>query len=155
MLCVALLNKPEITVSLYAQLCVRFALLEEENPRIQCLIMIGIVTESAGRCVFIAWTRLGFFSSEMVLQHFNDSKVYRGQIICHTHSLSLSFCHSHAHTDLHTRVHAYTHTCTNVHIQTEKNVPHSLSLCLCLREQLNLSLRFYSGLKSREMVCGV
>lgn len=48
--------------------------------------------------------------------------------------------------------HVHTHTlfkCTFRH----KMTTFFLSLCLCLWEQLNLSLRFYSGLKNREMVC--
>lgn len=38
--------------------------------------------------------------------------------------------------------------------RNDKTVLHSFSLRLCLWEQLNLSLRFYSGLKNRETVCG-
>lgn len=38
--------------------------------------------------------------------------------------------------------------------RNDKTVLHSFSLRLCLWEQVNLSLRFYSGLKNRETVCG-
>lgn len=96
-------------------LCVSFALLEEENHRIPCLCMKGTVTESFGTCVFLASTHLVCFSSEMVLQHLNESNSSPEDKISVTHisflCLSLSLTLSRRHTS--------THTCTNVHIQTQ------------------------------------
>lgn len=165
MLCVSLWDKPIITVSLYAPLllCVHFAVLGEENRWIQLLCMKGTVTSLftipvsllGGRCVFFVCLSpendFAAFKRKQKLGSFSEDK------ITFIHTLFLrSFSVTHCLTRMCTHTRKHVHTQSNVHIQIHtKKRPHSVSLCLCLWEQWNLSLRFYSGLKNREMVCGV
>lgn len=149
-------------------LCVHFAVLEQENHRNQPLCMKGTVLSlfnipvslPGGKYVFLHGLTLSVFPPKMLFQHLNESitqRFSRGQNSYHTHLLSLSFSltHSLTHRCACTHVNTYTHGRTQMYTFRHKKRPHSFSLCLCLWEQLNLSLRFYSGLKNREMVCGV
>lgn len=90
-------------------------------------------------CLFSLWDRLAAFK-------------WKQMIICDTHFLFFFLCVSVSPPQkcTHMNEHKWIHSVTGLH-QKRKKKPHSISLCFCLWEQLNLSLRFYSGLTNREI----
>lgn len=167
MLCVALWDKPVITVSLYAPLVCQFCSIRKEKTiefhvcvwKALSMSLFNIpVSLLGGRLCFSCMDSLCLsFLKKKILAEFQWKQQFsRGQNSRHTHfsfflCLSLSPTLSHRCARAHMSTYIDKCTCSD----TQKKKPHSFSLRLCLWEQLNLSLRFYSGLKSREMVCGV
>lgn len=132
MLCVALWDKPVITVSLYAPLVCQFCSIRKEKTiefhvcvwKALSMSLFNIpVSLLGGRLCFSCMDSLclSFLKKKKFLQNFNESNSFPEDKIAVIHTFLSFFVFLFlppSHTDVH--AHTWAHTYTNVHVQTHK-----------------------------------